>query len=148
MTEPGVFTKIIDSPVGRLSITEAGSTVVRRAVHEHLDQALMYSCAVGATHWDTATVGQGVQNLPGPKPTMFFAPSQIQKRIKQWGREQFDARLGMAWQDFLGAASSWISIERGQGVDALARVYQSFIDGSADPAKGFVMTLQSSKGHT
>lgn len=35
MTEPGVFTKIIDSPVGRLSITEAGGTVVRIAWSDH-----------------------------------------------------------------------------------------------------------------
>ena len=31
MIEPGVFTKIIDSPVGRLSITEADGAVVRIA---------------------------------------------------------------------------------------------------------------------
>ncbi len=35
MTEPGVFTKIIDSPVGRLSIAEAGGAVVRIAWSDH-----------------------------------------------------------------------------------------------------------------
>jgi methylated-DNA-[protein]-cysteine S-methyltransferase len=35
MTAPGVFTMIIDSPVGRLSITEAGSAVVRIAWSDH-----------------------------------------------------------------------------------------------------------------
>ena len=35
MTEPGVFTKIVDSPVGRLSITEANGAVARIAWSDH-----------------------------------------------------------------------------------------------------------------
>ena len=35
MTELGIFTKIIDSPVGRLSIAEAGGAVVRIAWSDH-----------------------------------------------------------------------------------------------------------------
>ena len=35
MTEPGAITKIIDSPVGRLSITEAGGAVARIAWSDH-----------------------------------------------------------------------------------------------------------------
>jgi methylated-DNA-[protein]-cysteine S-methyltransferase len=35
MTAPGVFTMIIDSPVGRLSIAEAGGAVVRIAWSDH-----------------------------------------------------------------------------------------------------------------
>jgi methylated-DNA-[protein]-cysteine S-methyltransferase len=35
MTAPGVFTMIIDSPVGRLSIAEAGGGVVRIAWSDH-----------------------------------------------------------------------------------------------------------------
>ena len=35
MTEPGVFTMIVDSPVGRLSIAEAGGAVVRIAWSDH-----------------------------------------------------------------------------------------------------------------
>ncbi len=35
MTEPGIFTMIIDSPVGRLSIAEAGGAVVRIAWSDH-----------------------------------------------------------------------------------------------------------------
>ncbi len=35
MTAPGDFTKIIDSPVGRLSIAEAGGAVVRIAWSDH-----------------------------------------------------------------------------------------------------------------
>ena len=87
----------------------AGSGKVRAAVHTHLADQLAHSSAVGATHWQDATVGGGAQDIPGPTPTMFFAPSQAQRRIKELGREGFEAALASAWQSFLTAAEDWIS---------------------------------------
>ncbi len=119
----------------------AGSGRVRATVHEALGAALQFSSAVGATHWEDSTVGAGQDDLPGPKPSMFFAPSQAQKRIGEWGREGFEARLADAWTGFLEAAASWIEVERCEGPEALQAVYDSFIAGKADPAKGYVVAL-------
>jgi NADPH:quinone reductase-like Zn-dependent oxidoreductase len=119
----------------------AGSSRVRAAVHNHLADQLAHSSAVGATHWQDATVGGGAQDLPGPAPTMFFAPSQAQRRIKDLGRGGFEAALATAWQSFLAAAQDWISVEQHHGEAELAAVYQDFLDGKADPAKGYVMAL-------
>lgn len=119
----------------------AGSGKVRRAVHERLEDALKVSTAVGATHWQDATVGAGDQALPGPAPAMFFAPSQAQKRIKELGQEGFNARLATAWRDFLVAAADWIDVERASGERALQTVYAAFISGQADPSKGYVLSL-------
>ena len=118
----------------------AGNGDVRRAVHTRLADELKYSCAVGATHWESATVGGGGV-MPGPKPEMFFAPSQIQKRLKEWGRETFDQKMAVAWSEFLKAAKGWIEVDSNTGEEALASVYQAFIEGSADPARGYVMSL-------
>lgn len=119
----------------------AGSAKVRLAVHSHLAGNLKHSAAVGATHWQDATVGAGAQSLPGPQPTMFFAPSQAQRRIKELGREGFELRLADAWQSFLIAADQWISIEAQAGEAQLQSVYQAFLAGEADPAKGYVISL-------
>jgi len=119
----------------------AGSGKVRASVHNHLADELKYSCAVGATHWEDATVGGGGAAVAGPKPVMFFAPTQIGKRLQQWGRETYDARMGAAWRGFLQAADSWIEVANGRGVQSLDGVYQQFIAGDADPAKGYVQTL-------
>ena len=119
----------------------AGSGVVRRDVHTHLADQLRYSCAVGATHWEAATVGSGQADLPGPKPEMFFAPSQIQKRLKEWGREAYEAKMSGAWSGFLQDADGWVNVEQGGGAEALATVYNAFIDGKADPSRGYVMSL-------
>ena len=119
----------------------AGNGKVRHAVHEHFGDTLKYSCAVGATHWDQSTVGGGSQPLPGPKPVMFFAPTQIQVRIKDWGREVFEEKMAAAWRDFMEDAGAWISIESGHGAEALGTVYDAFIEGSADPARGYTLSL-------
>lgn len=119
----------------------AGNGEVRRAVHSHLSNDLKYSCAVGATHWEAATVGGEQAVLPGPKPEMFFAPSQIQKRLKEWGKDAYDAKMAVAWAEFLQAAAGWISVETATGGDELARIYQAFLEGKADPARGYVMSL-------
>jgi hypothetical protein len=119
----------------------AGSASVRAAVHQRLGSQLRHSAAVGATHWQDATVGGGDQRLPGPAPAMFFAPSQAQKRIKQLGRAGFESRLAQAWKTFLAAAQHWIRIERVGGESGLQAVYSSFIAGKADPAKGYIVSL-------
>jgi len=121
----------------------AGNGDVRRAVHTRLESELKYSCAVGATHWESATVGGAQGELPGPKPEMFFAPSQIQKRLKEWGRETYEQKMSVAWSEFLQAAAGWIEVDSHTGEDALARVYQAFVEGRADPARGYVISLAS-----
>ncbi|MEM8768102.1 MAG: DUF2855 family protein [Pseudomonadota bacterium] len=127
--------------VPTVMVDMAGSASVRAAVHGHLKDSLNYSCAVGATHWEDATVGQGAEALPGPKPEMFFAPSQIQKRIKEWGQDAFTARLGEAWQGFIAAADGWIHVETIEGGEGLCALYDDFIANRADPAKGYVVSL-------
>ncbi len=124
----------------------AGSGPVRAAVHGHLTDFLKYSCSVGATHWDAATVGAGDQGLPGPRPELFFAPTQIQKRLAEWGHEQYNALMAEAWQGFLAASSAWISVDAQQGLDALAATYDAFLRGEADPSRGYVVSLQAAQG--
>ena len=127
--------------VPSVMVDMAGSGSVRAAVHGHLADELRYSCAVGATHWDSATVGQGDQDLPGPKPEMFFAPTQIQKRLSEWGQEKFNALMAEAWEGFLRASEHWIQVEARHGTDALTATYEDFLAGRADPARGYVMSL-------
>ena len=41
------------------------------------------------------------RELPGPKPTLFFAPAQASKRIEQWGAAGLQQRLAEAWVAFV-----------------------------------------------
>jgi hypothetical protein len=64
-------------PLPAVFVDMAGSAEVRAEVHTHFADELRFSSAVGATHWDEM---EGAGDLPGPRPTLFFAPDQIAKR--------------------------------------------------------------------
>lgn len=116
----------------------AGNSDVLRRVHEHFGAALGHSCRVGATHWDA---GGALHGLPGPEPQFFFAPSQLVKRGKEWGRDELNNRMQTALAVFLTDARRWLHVERGVGADALLATWASLVGGTVDPSAGHVLTL-------
>ncbi len=67
----------------------AGDATVCVAVHEHYAEELVYSMTVGVTHWEALGAGGG--ELPGPSPTLFFAPDRVRKRSEDWGPAELQA---------------------------------------------------------
>ena len=67
----------MDTQLPSVYVDFAGNAALRRAIHVHFGDALRYSCSVGGTHWDE--LGSG-RDLPGPRPTLFFAPERIARR--------------------------------------------------------------------
>jgi len=116
----------------------AGDTAVTSSVHRHFGDALRYSCSVGGTHWENLAFGQ---EFPGPRPTLFFAPSQVEKRMADWGPAGLQQRMGQAWMGFLPKVSGWITVDRASGRDAIDRVYKDTLEGRADPKRGYVLSF-------
>jgi hypothetical protein len=117
----------------------AGDGAVREAVHRHYGDALVHDAVVGATHWEQAEGGSG--ELPGPKPTLFFAPDRVSKRSKDWGREGLEAKVADAWHPFAGWAAGWLQIEHGRGPEAVEAAYRTLLEGQIDAAAGHVLSL-------
>jgi len=117
----------------------AGNRAVLSRLHEHFMDNMKYSCGVGITHWESRD-GAPPAALPGAKPTMFFAPSQIQKRSKEWGPEKFQAELAGAWEGFLAVVDDWIDIQVRQGEAPLLTTYHEVLN-SAAPNQAFVVSL-------
>lgn len=120
----------------------SGSASLRDTVHRHFGDALKYSCSVGGTHWDELGSGKG---LPGPRPTLFFAPAQIKKRLGDWGPAGLGERIAAAWLAFMGRvddpASPWLTVIRGEGADEVERVYRDLVEGRTNPREGHVLRL-------
>jgi hypothetical protein len=78
--------RTLDRGLPTIYVDLSGSATQRLAVHAHFNGALSYSCSVGGTHWDELGSGRG---LPGPRPTLFFAPAQLRRRLdpppQGWG---------------------------------------------------------------
>jgi hypothetical protein len=115
----------------------SGNAAAVRAVHEHYGNDLAHSAMVGITHWEHR---QGsVDPMPGPAQTLFFAPSQIEKRRKEWGPGVIEAKLGESWGPFLEQVAGWIEIQHGRGVDAVSDVYVEMLENRTRPDTAHVL---------
>lgn len=116
----------------------AGDANVRAAIHTHFADRLTCSCAVGGTHWEQ---GGGAESLPGAQPTLFFAPSQIQKRNKDWGAEVLQGKIAKAWTAFLASVDGWMKVERAGGLEVTKQVYLDVLEGKVSPQSGKIVSL-------
>lgn len=110
-----------------------------RRVHEHFGDALRHSALVGATHWQ-GRAGADRSTLPGPEPALFFAPSQIQKRNKDWGPDGFRTAYDRAWAVFLPDVSRWLKVRAIKGLDAAERAYLELLDGRMPASAGIAVS--------
>jgi len=120
-----------------LYVDVAGDAKVRSAVHGHWGDDLRHSASVGITH--RGDLG-GSSDLAGPKPTFFFAPTQLKKRTEDWGPEGVNERLTEAWRPYVAWARGWLRVEHGSGPEDIERIYLELLDGKSDPAVGNVLS--------
>ena len=131
--------EMLDASVPTVLVDIAGDSAVRGRVHAHFNDHLTYSCTVGATHWDA---GGGGGDLPGPKPQMFFAPNQIQKRHVDWGPAAFQAKVGEAWAHFMETAASSTRVVSSSGLEAAGKVFTGLVAGQSSADEGNVIILR------
>jgi hypothetical protein len=127
-------------------IDVAGRRDVTVAVHGHLGDRLRYSMVVGDTHWEHQAGEAGP--LPGPPPTFLFAPDQIAKRRRQWGRDRFERTVADAWNRFVPWTDGWLTIRQISGALEVERAYLDLLEGRVDPRVGGVCTLQPPGGRS
>lgn len=130
----------IDPSAVSVLVDMGGDAAVVAGVHRHLADSLVHSCQVGATHWDQ--VG-AVADLPGPKPSMFFAPDQVRKRTAEWGSSGFDERVDSSWQRFTASADGWLEIVEHRGPEAVARAFDEVRDGLVPADRAYVISLDA-----
>jgi len=147
----GVYDHVISySDVDTLGETRAayidiaGDAGVRAAVHRAYGDQLANSMMVGATHWDEPSAAPG--DLPGPSPSFFFAPDQIIKRTKDWGRTGLGDRVADAWRRYVEFCDGWVRIRHGYGPDAVEHAYLELVENRSDPTTGHILSMWSQGG--
>ena len=132
----------LSATVSTVYVDFSGNVDLRRNVHVHLGAALKHSASIGGTDWQH--LGK-VGDLPGPRPTLFFAPSQIKKRIVDWGNATLQGRLAAAWQDFMVPVmrpdQPWLRVVQAKGVQASLAAMTEVIAGQAKADEGHVLSL-------
>jgi hypothetical protein len=128
----------LDPSIQTVIVDMAGNPEIVASVHTHFGESLKYSCSIGATHWDQTSHRV---DTPGPKPQFFFAPSQLSKRGKEWGREEFNTRLGAALNTFIEGSKEWLRIEHSRGADAASETYSQLVAGKMPPEIGNILSF-------
>ncbi|NKC01199.1 MAG: DUF2855 family protein [Pseudomonadales bacterium] len=117
-------------------IDMAGNRGVLSRVHHHLNEQLRNSCGVGITHWEDRD-GEAPESLPGAKPSMFFAPSQIMKRHEELGGAVYQQQIAEATSEFLEQVDAWVKIEE-HPLAEVQSVYETVLNG-AKPDSGLIV---------
>jgi hypothetical protein len=125
-----------DQPVAFVDM--AGSGDLRAKLHRHFGDRLKYSGRIGLTHQSRSG---DEPDLPGAKPTWFFAPDQIRKRAKEWGPGGIDQRFGAAWSGFAPKLDGWIKVIEGRGQAAVKQIYLDTLGGRVAPDQGHILSL-------
>ena len=128
----------LDATVPSVVVDMAGNASLLARIHSRFDGVLTHSCRVGATHWEETTP---TAPLAGPKPQFFFAPSQLAKRGKEWGRAELESRMSSALAMFLADSTRWMRVTRGTGPDALLATWDALVAGDLDPAEGHILSV-------
>ena len=117
----------------------AGNGQLRHTIHSHFGDNLKFSSTVGLTHWED---GAGPSEaLPGPTPEMFFAPGQMAKRTSDWGPAEMNARIAESFLTVLDTTPDWMTVEHHAGPEGVTSAYTSLLEGTADPAVGYVVSM-------
>lgn len=121
-----------------VSIDMAGNGLVLYQVHAHFGDKLRHSMAIGRSHHEAP--GRA-GDLPGPKPAFFFAPTQVKKRVQDWGPRGYQQRVAAALQGFIASSRRWLHVQHPRGADAVAATWREVHGGRSPADVGYVVSL-------
>ena len=110
----------------------SGAPAHRAALRAHLGDRLVRDIAVGLT--------RQTPNADAAEE-VFFAPVQMRKRSRDWGRDGLDTRFADAWQRFSQVVSGWLDVRTGAGPEALRDAWLDVLAGRTPPRVGHVVQL-------
>ncbi len=127
----------VDASVPTVIVDMSGNRDVLNQLQAHLGEQLKRCINVGLTHWDTtADVGPIAEHSE-----FFFAPGHIQRRMKEWGVDEFSAKSSAFLRDTAPKSQRWLEIVRLNGLDGLAEVYADACEGRLAPNQGLIVEM-------
>lgn len=124
--------------VPSIVVDMAGNQGLVRRLHTSLSGLIAHSASIGATHWDAERTSE---DIPPPRPEFFFAPSQLSKRSKEWGRDEVNRRIDDALKVFIESTADWMSVQHTRGASAVAELYAALVEGRVEPNIGHIVSF-------
>ncbi|MEL7220497.1 MAG: DUF2855 family protein [Bacteroidota bacterium] len=116
----------------------SGNAKVLATLHTQLGDNMKFTSNVGLTHWTDAKPQPGII---AERSKFFFAPSRIQKRMKEWGVTTFNQKTtGFMLQTAL-KTRSWLTYRQLNGLIELAAVHPDVCKGKMPSNEGLIVNL-------
>jgi len=133
----------LDPSVPTLYVDFSGSADLRRQIHSHFKDALVYDCFAGSAQ--NHEYRKTDATLAGPQPQPYFAPYQIKKRNADWGPAEVTRCFNEAQLAFIAQVSDaqqpWMQVNEHAGLEAAQALAESLIKGDINPLEGHAVVL-------
>jgi len=129
----------IDTSLPTAWVDMSGDGPLTSKLHHLLGDKMVESCIVGATHWEAERGRE--KDLPGAKPTFFFAPGHIAKRDAEWGQGEIWRRGSEAGAAIAKSISGQLTVERVTGADKVAAIWCDMLDNRVAPNRGIMISI-------
>ena len=123
--------------IDAVSVDVSGDGPVLAAVHERLGDHLKFSMIIGRSHHDSPLA----QVEAGPTPELFFAPTEVGRRLEEWGADEYQRRCTEALEEFVAGSRRWLTVHRARGPAAAASTWSEVFDGQVPPSIGRIASL-------
>ncbi len=128
----------IDATQATVIVDMSGNGAVLAQLNEHLGSQSTFTIRVGLTHWQK---GVAFTDAAVGRSEVFFAPSHIQRRLKEWGPAVFHQKT----TDFMLAAAqqlqTWLSFRTLDGLEGLQEIHAAVCEGKVPPNEGLIVKL-------
>jgi hypothetical protein len=128
----------IDASKPTVIVDMSGNGVVLNTLHKHLGDNMQFCSNVGVTHWHQSNMGP---DFIRDRSQMFFAPSQIQKRLKDWGPQGFDAKSREYMSMTITKSREWLKTKEIIGLEGMAEIFPALCDGKIPADEGLIVNL-------
>ena len=116
----------------------SGNADLLGALHQQLGENMRHTLSVGLTHHESERRSKVVIK---DRTEFFFAPSRIQKRMKEWGADEFRSRSNGSIMETAAKSQAWLKFETLAGLEGLNTVFADVRDGTMAPDRGLIVQM-------
>jgi hypothetical protein len=130
----------IDASQATLIVDMSGNTSTLSKLHKHLGDNMKFCSNVGVTHWHDRGLSDDIIE---ERSEFFFAPSQIQKRLKEWGPQGFEQKSREYLSLSISKSREWLKMTDVDGLEGMQAIFEDVCEGKIAPDAGLIVRMRS-----
>ena len=130
----------IDNNIPTLIVDMSGNVNTLSTLHKHLGDNMKFCSNVGVTHWHE--LGRS-DDIISQRSEFFFAPSQIQKLLQEWGPQIFDQKSREYLAVSIAKSKEWLNLTDLKGLAGMQEIFEDVCEGKIAPNNGLIVRMQS-----